>query len=425
MDDLLLLVHRIPYPPDKGDKIRSYHLLRHLARRYRVHVGAFVDDAEDWRHADALGSMCASVHLVGIRPALAKLLALRGLLSGEALTLGYYRHPRMAAWVRAQLAAGVRRVVCYSSAMGQFVIDSQGVRRVMDFVDMDSDKWRQYADTRPWPLSWLYRREAARLLAWERRVATAFDYGLFVSGQEAADFRRAAPETAERIGWYGNGVDADYFSPERAYDDPYPQGAEALVFTGAMDYWPNVDAVTWFAREVFPAIRRERPAAVFYVVGSRPAAEVQALARMPGVTVTGRVADVRPYLAHAAAAVAPLRIARGVQNKVLEAMAMARTVVVSPQALEGIRARPGEEVVLADGAEAFIRATLQALQGPDLGPVARRRVLQDYAWGACLAQVDALIDADPPRSAPPWSMRYADEARQTGVAGRITGERTI
>ncbi len=423
MDELLFLAHRIPYPPDKGDKIRSYHLLKHLARRYRIHVGAFVDDPEDWRHADALRSMCASAHLVGIHPNWAKLRALTGLLTGEALTLAYYRHPGMAAWVRQRLEAGVRRVVGYSSAMARFVLDAQGVRRVMDYVDMDSDKWRQYADTRPWPLSWLYRREAARLLAWERRVAAAFDYGFFVSAPEAADFRRAAPEIAGRIGWYGNGVDADYFSPERTYGNPYPAGTEALVFTGAMDYWPNVDAVTWFAREVFPAIRRARPAVAFYVVGSRPAAEVQALARLPGIAVTGRVPDVRPYLAHAAAAVAPLRIARGVQNKVLEAMAMARTVVVTPQALEGIRALPGEEVLLADGVAGFTQATLTAMQRPDLGAAARRRVLQDYAWEACLARVDALIDSAPPLPAKPRPMCHEDAAATTGAAARVSGER--
>lgn len=422
--ELLFLVHRIPYPPDKGDKIRSYHLLRHLARRYRVHLGAFVDDPEDWRHADALRSMCASVHLVGIRPLLAKLWALGALVSGEALTLGYYRHPDMAAWVRQRLDAGVRRVVGYSSAMARFVIDSQGVRRVMDFVDMDSDKWRQYAETRPWPLSWLYRREAERLLAWERRVAAEFDASLFVSEQEAADFRRAAPETADRVGWYGNGVDAEYFSPDRPYDNPYPAGIEALVFTGAMDYWPNVDAVTWFAREVFPVVREQRPAAAFYVVGSRPTTEVQALARAPGVHVTGRVADVRPYLAHAAAAVAPLRIARGVQNKVLEAMAMARTVVVSPQALEGVRALPAEEVLLADGAEAFVRATLDALQGADLGAAARQRVLQDHAWAACLARVDLLIDADEPMAAQSRPAPPRTGHMELSVAGHVDRERT-
>ncbi|MFN3594423.1 MAG: TIGR03087 family PEP-CTERM/XrtA system glycosyltransferase [Thiobacillaceae bacterium] len=394
--ELLFLAHRIPYPPDKGDKIRSYHLLRHLARRYRVHLGAFVDDPDDWRHAEAVESLCASVHLVGLQPTVAKLRALRGLVTGEPLTLGYYRHPGMKAWVQQRIGAGIRRIVCYSSAVAQFVIDVPGTRRVMDFVDMDSDKWRQYARTRAWPLSWLYRREAARLLAWERRVAAEFDASLFVSAQEAADFRRAAPECAPRVGWYGNGVDAEYFSPERRYDNPYPADAEALVFTGAMDYWPNVDAVSWFAREVLPAVRAQRPAAVFYVIGSRPSAEVRALAREAGVVVTGRVPDVRPYLAHAAVAVAPLRIARGIQNKVLEAMAMARTVVVSPQALEGLDARPGEEVLLAEGAEAFRQAVLQALQGLDLGPAARRCVLQDYAWDACLAGVEALIEAAAP-----------------------------
>ncbi len=399
MDELLYLVHRIPHPPDKGDKIRSHHLLRHLARRYRVHLAAYVDDARDWRHADALRPWCASVHLVGVRPGMARLRALVGLLTGEALSLRYYPHREMAAWVQGHLERGVRRVVCYSSVMARYVLHARGARRVMDFVDMDSDKWRQYAATRPWPLSWLYRREADRLFAWERRVAMDFDASLFVSEQEAADFLRAAPETAGRVGWYGNGVDADYFSPGRAYDDPYPPGTEAIVFTGAMDYWPNVDAVTWFAREILPRVRRERPAAVFYVVGSRPAHEVLALARDGGVRVTGRVPDVRPYLAHARVAVAPLRIARGVQNKVLEAMAMGRTVVVTPQALEGVRARPGQEVLLAGEAEAFAQATLQALGGLDLGAAARRRVREDHAWEACLAGVEVWIEGEGARPA--------------------------
>ncbi|MCU0840247.1 MAG: TIGR03087 family PEP-CTERM/XrtA system glycosyltransferase [Thiobacillaceae bacterium] len=391
MQDLLYLVHRIPYPPDKGDKIRSYHLFRHLAARYRVHLGAFVDDPEDRRHADALRGLCASLRLIDIGPAVARWKSLRGLLTGEALTTVYYRHPAMRAWVDERLAAGVGQVVCYSSAMAQFVMAARGARRIMDFVDMDSDKWRQYAPTKPWPLSWLYRREADRLLDWEARVAGEFDAGLFVSAQEAADFRAAAPAVADRVGWYGNGVDADYFSPEREYDNPYAPGVEAVVFTGAMDYWPNVDAVSWFAREVFPAVRAARPRAEFCIVGSRPSSEVQALARLPGVRVTGRVPDVRPYLAHALAVVAPLRIARGVQNKVLEGMAMARSVVVSPQALEGLSATPGTEVLLAEGAEQYAARTLEALAGLDLGAAARQRVLTEYAWEACLARVDELL----------------------------------
>lgn len=391
MEDLLYLVHRIPFPPDKGDKIRSYHLLRHLARRYRVHVGAFIDDPEDRRHEAALREMCAGLLLRPLDPRRAKLRSLLGFATGEALSLPYYRDAAMAAWVRERLKAGIRRTVVYSSAMAQYVLDAPGVR-VMDFVDMDSDKWRQYAPTKAWPMSAVYRREADRLLDWERRVAAEFDAGLFVSQREASDFRAAAPEVADRIGWYNNGVDTDYFSPERAYDNPYAPDETPIVFTGAMDYWPNADAVEWFARDILPGLRRARPAVRFTIVGSRPTPVVQALARDPAVTVTGRVPDVRPYLAHAAVVVAPMRIARGIQNKVLEGMAMARPVVVSPQGFEGLSARPDEELLLADQAEAFAAAALAALDRPDLGPRARQRVLADYAWDSCLARVDRLIE---------------------------------
>lgn len=392
MSELLFLAHRIPYPPDKGDKIRAWHLLAHLARRQRVHLGAFVDDPEDWRHADHLRSVCASVHLVGINPRLGKLRALSGLLSGEPLTLPFYRDAGMQRWVNARLAAGTRRVLTFSSAMARFVMQRPDLRRVMDFVDIDSDKWHQYAPTKPWPLSWLYRRESDKLLAWERRVAAAFDASLFVSAAEAADFRRLAPESAERVGYFHNGVDTEYFSPERAYANPYPAGAEALVFTGMMDYWPNIDAVIWFADTVLPTLRQQRPATVFVIVGGRPSAEVRALGEREGVLVTGRVDDVRPYLAHARAVVAPLRIARGIQNKVLEGMAMAKPVVATPQAMEGIQARAGEEVMIAADDLAMIAAIPVAMHRPEMGTAARVRVLADFNWDDHLARVDSLLE---------------------------------
>ena len=434
MPHLLFLAHRIPYPPDKGDKIRAWHLLEHLSRRYRVHLGAFVDDPEDWRHCDKLRAVCASTYFAELNPRLGKIRALAGLLTGDPLTLPYYRHAGLQAWVDAHLHSGVERVLAYSSAMARFVMPltpspSDGTtkhstrlpnygsqvaaypargrgelraslrdvhldqtRRVMDFVDIDSDKWRQYAATKSWPLSWLYRREGERLLAWERKVAAAFAASLFVSATEAADFRALAPESATRIGYYNNGVDADYFSPDRAYDDPYPAGVAAIAFTGAMDYWPNMDAVDWYAREVLPGLRASRPDLLFAIVGSRPPPRVRALAALPGVLVSGRVDDVRPWLAHARVVVAPLRIARGIQNKVLEGMAMARTVVATPQALEGIGARVGEEVRRAASASDLARETLAALDGPDLGPAARARVLNDFAWDSTLARVDRLLE---------------------------------
>lgn len=388
--DLLFLAHRIPYPPDKGDKIRSWHLLRHLSRDWRIHLGAFVDDPEDWRHADTLREICADVILLPLHPGTRKWRSLVGLLTGDALTLPYYGNTDLDRWVQAKLLSGVDTVVVFSSAMAQYVMAAKPRRRVMDFVDIDSDKWLQYAPTKPWPLSWLYRREGLRLLDWERQVAAEFDASVFVSEVEASDFRKLAPESAGRIGYYNNGVDAEYFSPAAGYPDPYPASTKALVFTGAMDYWPNVDAVVWFAKEVLPRVMEEHSGAVFYVVGSRPVPEVKALAG-PGVVVTGRVEDVRPYLAHAAAAVTPLRIARGIQNKVLEAMAMAKTVISSRQAMEGIAARVGEEILCADDAITFAAATNKALSGFDCGKAARARVIADYSWDANLSKVDVLL----------------------------------
>jgi sugar transferase (PEP-CTERM/EpsH1 system associated) len=394
MADLLFLVHRIPYPPNKGDKIRAWHLLAHLARDHRVHLGAFVDDADDWRHADTLRELCASVHLAGIDPRLGKLRALTGLLTGEPLTLPFYRDAGMRRWVDARYADGLDGVLVYSSAMARFVMEHRGTRRIMDFVDIDSDKWRQYAPTKSWPLSWLYRREARELLAWERRVAAEFDAGLFVSAAEAADFRVLAPESASKIDYFHNGVDAGFFSPDHDFANPFAPGKRAIVFTGAMDYWPNVDAVTWFAREVMPELRATRMAGapdwLFAIVGGKPTPEVQALAAAD-ILVTGRVDDVRPYLTHATVVVAPLRIARGIQNKVLEGMAMARPVVTTPQALEGIRALPGREVLVADDAGTMRQAIEAAAGRADLGPAARARVLADFDWTRNLGRVDALL----------------------------------
>lgn len=398
MSDLLFLAHRIPYPPDKGDKIRAWHLLEHLAQKHRIHLGAFIDDPHDRRYAEKMRAVCASTCLLDIDPRWGKLRALTGLLTGEPLTLPFYRHAGMQKWVDARLADGVDRVLTYSSAMARFVMQRSSTsplptRRIMDFVDIDSDKWRQYAATKRWPLSWLYRREGDKLLAWERRVAAEFDASLFVSAAEAADFQALAPESAGKIGYYHNGVDADYFSPERDYPDPYPVAGNVVVFTGAMDYWPNVDAVLWFAREVLPLLRAGLPDCLFAIVGSKPAPEVLALAKQAGILVTGRVEDVRPYLAHAAVVVAPLRIARGIQNKVLEGMAMARPVVATPQALEGIDAQSDQEVRLAADAPAMAAAVLAALNDAGMGRAARRRVLENFGWTHNLARVDQLLEA--------------------------------
>lgn len=395
MDELLYLVHRIPYPPNKGDKIRSFHLLKHLAQSYKVHVGAFVDDPDDWQYAEALAQLAGGeVKLLPLNPRLATLKSAIGLLSGSPLSKPYYRDRRMQLWVDAMLTTRpIARALVYSSSMAQYLMKHHAIRRVIDFVDIDSDKWRQYAGKKSWPMRWVYQREAHTLFNYERHVTHEFAAAAFVSDAEAALFKKLAPDCADKVFGFSNGVDADYFSPDQALVSPFSIDECAIVFTGAMDYWANVDAVMWFAREIFPSIKRAHPTAHFYIVGSRPTAEVQALVRESGVHVTGAVPDTRPYIAHATVAVAPLRIARGIQNKVLEAMAMAKPTVVSEQALEGIAATPGKEILLATDAAGFAGQVSRAIAGqvPEMGAAARQRVVSDYSWSEHLRIIEQLL----------------------------------
>ena len=390
-----MLVHRIPFPPNKGDKIRSYHLLQQLAQHFRVHLATFVDDADDWQHVARVQALCASSHFAALNPKTARLRSLGALLGKRSLSLDYYRDAGLARWVaEAVRLHRIDRALVFSSAMAQYAEAVPGPRRVVDFCDVDSEKWREYAENKRFPMNLVYAREARQLLRYERKVAAGCGAALFVSEPEAALFRQLAPESAARTGYFSNGVDTNYFSPHRAYDNPYPAGAHAVVFCGAMDYWPNVDAVSWFAHEVFPALKARHADAAFYIVGARPSAEVSQLASLPGVVVTGTVPDVRPYVAHAAVCVAPLRVARGIQNKVLEAMSMGKTIVVSPQALEGIDATPGAELLLAAGAVEFGAAVGAALDAPSapMGEAARARVEHSYSWSRNLAPVIEMLE---------------------------------
>lgn len=405
MKELLFLAHRIPYPPSKGDKIRSYHILKHLAGAYRVHLGAFVDDPDDWRHQARLEAMCASVCLLPLRPLPARLRSLRGLVDHSALSLAYFHRHKMQRWVDSIMKRDeVQRVFVYSSPMARYVMGEafSSWQRVVDFVDVDSDKWRQYAQRKPWPLSWLYRREGERLLAFESDVAQIFDACLFVSAAEVELFKQLAPEAADGVRFMDNGVDFTYFSPDRDYENPYQGQSDVLVFTGAMDYWANVDAVGWFAKKIFPEVRQSLPSAQFVIVGARPTRDVLQLGALPGVSVTGAVADIRPYLAHACAAVAPLRIARGVQNKVLEAMAMAVPVLATPAAVEGIEYNHPAGLQVSDSEHQLAEMATRLLQQDSSQPMraSRQWVCQRYDWDVNLDRMTELFEglSDQPKS---------------------------
>ncbi|NEX19736.1 TIGR03087 family PEP-CTERM/XrtA system glycosyltransferase [Thiorhodococcus mannitoliphagus] len=396
MEDLLFLVHRIPYPPNKGDKIRSFHLLRYLSGHYRVHLATFIDSKSDAKYRERLSHYCETTWFGTLSPPLAKLRSLIGLLKGEPLTLPYYRSTSLDTWIRDLLPVyPIRHVLVYSSGMAQFVLGHEfdGMRRLIDFVDVDSDKWRQYSLSKPFPMSWIYRREAERLADFERKVAARFDASLFVSGQEAALFTQGPGVDPDAVFVMRNGVDADYFSADPSRPSPFAGEGLRLVFTGAMDYWANGDGAIWFVESILPKVRRVFPQVEFHVVGMNPTPPVRALGQVPGVRVTGSVPDVRPYLQHATAVVVPLRIARGIQNKVLEAMSMGRPVVTTPQALEGIPAESGRHVLVAADPDAFVAQLVRLLSGgyADMGPSARALIERDFVWEASLERLLPLL----------------------------------
>ena len=396
MKELLYLAHRIPYPPNKGDKVRSYNEVKYLAKNYKVHLAAFIDDPNDWQYVNELKKLCGETFFIGLNSKWARLKSARGLLTGEALTLPYYRNSQLSDWVKQLLVSQpVKHVLIYSSPMAQYVPNEASLRKIADFVDVDSDKWRQYSSTKLWPLSWIYGREANKLSTFERKIASQFDATLLVAPHETELLRQIATESISKIHCVKNGVDAEFFSPEHQFSNPYHENELPVVFTGAMDYWPNIDAVEWFAHNVYPKVKEVEPRATFYIVGARPAASLDKLKVIKGITVTGSVADVRPYIAHAALSVAPLRIARGVQNKVLEAMAMAKAVVVSDQAASGIDAENGKEFLVAKtNGENFATAVCKVLHTEEkqaIGKAARQKVLKDYSWDANLACLDTLL----------------------------------
>jgi sugar transferase (PEP-CTERM/EpsH1 system associated) len=394
MNDILFLAHRIPFPPDRGDKIRSWHMLKHLGGGARVHLACFADDEADAANVAglraALGDRLGEVH-VEVRRAGKANAGLRALALGKPASLTLFDSAALRAAVARMLASGrIGTIFAYSGQMAQFVPDPCPARFVMDFVDMDSAKFAAYAETAAAPMRWVHAREAERLFAFERATAMRADAALFVSEAEAMLFR--ARTGLANVQAVANGIDSCFFDPKAAF--PALSAADrgegpVLLFTGQMDYAPNVDAVTWFARKVLPAVPGR-----FVIAGRNPVAAVRALDG-ERVRITGAVPDIRAWLAAADIVVAPLRIARGIQNKVLEAMAMAKPVVASPAAFEGIEAQPGRDLLVAGDAEAMADAINGLLAAPArafaIGRAAREAVARDYRWDRRLAPLSELI----------------------------------
>jgi polysaccharide biosynthesis protein PslH len=387
---ILYLAHRVPYPPNKGEKIRAFNELRHFSKKHEVHLAAFYDRPEDGSHAESLRSYCRDVLLVPLRPAQQMLRAAASMLKGQPWTLGYFHSPMMRRMVESKLK-DIRfdAIFVYSSSMAQYVLHADGIPRILDFVDSDATKWGQYAGHKPAAVSWLYRSEHRRLAEFERAMAERFEASVFVAAREADHLvRNGGP--ADKLHFIQNGIDLDFFQPQAVADGP-----PAIVFTGAMDYFPNVDAVVFFSKQILPRIQARRADAHFVIVGSSPTAEVLGLEKLPGVRVTGGVKDIRPYLAGAAVSVVPLRISRGIQNKLLEALAMGVPVVATSNAADSIRGLESLPVTVANSPEEFAEGVLRSLDRrltPEEIEQCRSHLGKYYNWEVNLESFERLLE---------------------------------
>lgn len=388
---VLYLVHRFPYPPDKGDRIRTFNIIKFLSTRCRLSVATLADEPVPTEHHATLAGYCHRLHVADLRSPLRWLRAGRSVLMGRTVTEGAFESPELRAVISDWAATeGFDSVLVSSSGMVPYLTTAalRDIPAVVDLIDVDSEKWRQYADATRSPKRFIYRLEARRLRHLEANLPDSVHAVTVVSEPEAELYRQFASRTPVHV--IGNGVDLDYFQPMDLPCD------NTCVFVGAMDYKPNVDAVVWFARHVWPEVHRRHPEARFQIVGRNPTPQVRQLATQPGIEVTGPVPDIRPYLARAAVAVAPLQIARGIQNKVLEALAMGCPVMASPDALDGLAAQDCDGVTAADTCETWINRLLLVLESPQrrsqLGLAARQHVERDYQWGRQLAPLARLLE---------------------------------
>lgn len=391
MGEILFLAHRIPFPPDRGDKIRSHNVVRALARIAPVHVATFADDKDDHRFEPELAALAASYRLVHRRKLL-PIAALEALATGRALSLTAFHDARIAAYVRDLLASRPIDVIyVFSGQMAQYVPADFTGRVVADLVDVDSAKFEAYASKSGTLRGWMERREARLLRKEEARVVSACDVTLLISEAEADLLRSRLPVRVACVEAMGNGIDSAAFDPARVAPDPrlFSSPGPRLIFTGQMDYAPNVDAALRAIERIMPMVRAACPQASLHIVGRNPVPALMAHDGIGGVRVWGRVDDIRPWLAGADLSLVPLEIARGVQNKVLEAMAMALPVVLSSGAATGIDALDGRDFLVRDDdagmTEAIVSLARDGARTRALGVAARDWIVANAGWEAALS----------------------------------------
>lgn len=387
---ILYVCHRFPFPPKRGGKIRPFNMISHLSRTHEVTVASLVRSDDEAAQGQGLKEHCRAFLMEKIAAPAAMARMIVRLPVATPSSMGYFYSPRLAARIRQELATERYDLIfVHCSSVAQYVEDVRGIAKILDFGDMDSQKWLEYADQRRFPLALGYRLEGVKMERAERRLAQRFDLCTCTTRAELETLDNYG--TGARTGWFPNGVDHGFFRPSGELYDP-----DTICFIGRMDYYPNQECMFDFCANALPLIRARRPHVKLLIVGADPSPAVRRLGELPGVTVTGSVPDVRPYVLRAAVNVAPLNIARGTQNKILESMAMGVPVVASPRAAGGIDAVAGEHFLVASTAQEYADAVLRLLEHPDArqryAEAGRARVCSHHDWAASMARLDRLID---------------------------------
>jgi sugar transferase (PEP-CTERM/EpsH1 system associated) len=386
---ILFLCHRLPYPPNRGGKIRPFNMIRHLGGNHTVTVASLAESQQEMRDGMGLRGYCSEVVAEVVQKPVRWLRAWKALFSSSPSSVAYFWSPELRRRIQATLLkTRFDTIFVHCAFMAQYVLDAMAPIRILDFGDLDSAKWTDYSRSKSFPFTVGYKLEATKMRRYEKHVAGHFDQCTVTTRGELEEFEKL--DLGVPCSIIPNGVDAHYFRSNSTRRDP-----RIIVFVGRMDYFPNIDGVLYFTKHIFPIVRRSVPDAQLRIVGSNPNRAVRNLATVPGITVTGHVPDVRSYLEDAIVAVAPLRLARGTQNKILEAMAMSMPVVATSAAAKGIDAVPGRHLLVGDDPGEFATKVVELLKSPDLRAqlsiAGCRQVQYAHAWPNSLDILDGIL----------------------------------